>query len=57
MSEIAEMLKVPDADHRVLVAREREAARAGMLSGRYGIGAFPWHTDGALRLSHRGSAR
>ena len=47
MSEIAEVLKVPSADHRVLAAREREDARAGTLSGRYGMGAFPWHTDGA----------
>jgi alpha-ketoglutarate-dependent taurine dioxygenase len=47
MSEIAEVLEVPDADHRVLVAREREDARPGTLSGRYGRAAFPWHTDRA----------
>jgi alpha-ketoglutarate-dependent taurine dioxygenase len=47
MAEIAEMLKVHDSDHRLLVAREREDARASTLSGRYGMAAFPWHTDGA----------
>src|ERR1700734_819578 len=47
MSEIAEVLDAPNADHRVLAAREREDARGGTLSQRYGMSAFPWHTDGA----------
>jgi alpha-ketoglutarate-dependent taurine dioxygenase len=47
MTEIAEALKVPIADHRVLAARDREDARPGTLSGHYGMAAFPWHTDGA----------
>jgi alpha-ketoglutarate-dependent taurine dioxygenase len=32
----------------MLLARDRSSAAAWSLSGAYGLGAFPWHTDGAL---------
>jgi hypothetical protein len=47
LSEVAEILGVSGSDQRVLVARERQDARPGTLSGRYGLAVFPWHTDGA----------
>jgi alpha-ketoglutarate-dependent taurine dioxygenase len=32
----------------VLVPREQQNADSWSLSGTYGLGAFPWHTDGAI---------
>ena len=31
-----------------LTPRPQSEARAGSLSGTYGLGSFPWHTDGAV---------
>lgn len=44
---------VPELDGRwgsptLLVAREKVKADAWSLSGAYGLGEFPWHTDGAV---------
>ena len=50
LSEVTETLGVSGTDQRVLVARERNDARPGTLSGRYGLAAFPWHTDGAHQV-------
>lgn len=33
---------------QILAARPSEAADPWSLSGVYGLGAFPWHTDGAI---------
>jgi hypothetical protein len=33
---------------QMLIPRETAAADAWSLSGVYGLGAFPWHTDGAI---------
>lgn len=32
----------------LLTPKEQPAAPTWSLSGRYGLGAFPWHTDGAI---------
>lgn len=37
------------ASHRVLRARESEAAPADTLTARHGLGVFPMHTDGAAQ--------
>jgi len=47
LGELASAARMRVVDHRLLRAREREHARPGTLSARFGREAFPWHTDGA----------
>lgn len=46
-SLLAGMLGSVPGDWQTLTPRPRETARSNTLSSRYGLDAFPWHTDGA----------
>jgi alpha-ketoglutarate-dependent taurine dioxygenase len=44
---LASRLSSHVVDHRRLIAQDRGTARSETLSNRYGLDAFPWHTDAA----------
>ena len=45
--EVARLIGASVMDHRYLVPRDRTSASPQTLSAEHGLGAFPWHTDGA----------
>jgi alpha-ketoglutarate-dependent taurine dioxygenase len=47
LSQLAARAGLKPIEHRQLEPRERSDARPSTLSRRYGLCAFPWHTDAA----------
>lgn len=50
LSEVARTLGHPAATWERLVAKPAHQARPQSLSGVHGLGALPWHTDGAVAV-------
>jgi alpha-ketoglutarate-dependent taurine dioxygenase len=47
LPELAAELGLVSAQRTVISVRDSSAAPPTSLSGKYGVGVFPWHTDGA----------